>query len=85
MSTLHLLRHPQGSKLFDLCLLSLSDNDSVILLSEAIHIDPSLFPCTVYALRDELSAFGRQHALLTIIDYDEFVGLTVAFDKSLSW
>lgn len=97
---LHTVSHsPFASEQLSQCLARLGAQDGLLLLQEALYAlhlpanSPNHALLTqlskhgqVFALGDELSALGLSAPTwLKVIDYSEFVRLSLEFNKVLSW
>jgi len=95
MSTLHLLSHsPFTDTRLASCLRLLGPDDGVMLTGDAVYagsdaqLTAPLQQATMrlYALREDVHARGlTPGAAVSVIDYPEFVELTLAYDKVNSW
>ncbi|NVK21573.1 MAG: sulfurtransferase complex subunit TusB [Kangiellaceae bacterium] len=91
MKSLFILNNP--TKL-DACLNAMSTQDGLLLIEDAvIATHHSGLSCVTYALEEDLIARGlsqlvKQHLVnsnIKIIDYTQFVELTLQYDKTVSW
>lgn len=95
MSTLHLLSHsPFTDSRLASCLRLLGPDDGVLLTGDAVYAGadsqvgaPLQQAATrLYALGEDVQARGLTPGTgVTVIDYPEFVELTLAYDKVNSW
>lgn len=95
-STLHLLSHsPFNDTRLAGCLRLMGPADAVMLTGDAVYAvvadsetDASLQRAGIrtYALQEDVQARGLiPGTAITVVDYPEFVALTLAFDKVNSW
>ncbi len=99
--TLHILSKPPGHQLFNTCIDTLDTKDSVILIQDGCYALNSFAETllnhggatgqhrdiTVYALREDITARGINPKIhdITIVNYVEFVELTVNHKRTVSW
>ena len=96
MNTLHLYRRPLQSEQLERLLSLCQADDGILLLHDASY---SLHTAqlqqkiqaakqTFYCLHDDIAArqlTEQLTAAVTLIDYQQFVTLTLDYDKTISW
>ena len=98
MTTLHIINAPQTAVTFATTLSRFCTNDSVIFIQDGCYslnfadiiTQSQQSSVAIYAIADDLTARkvkidGLLQDLVMPIDYDAFVGLTLAHHKTISW
>ena len=101
MSVFHLIQRPiSGNTLIAQLERYYSDNDSIMLLNDAVFSLPSLYefqplwqldrcPGSIYAIKEHIESRGLLDLLidekLELIDYQKFVELSLEAEKLIAW
>lgn len=92
MKTLHTVNKP--GQPMELCIRALVSGDSILLMEDGVYellssgkmIDALPDDCSLFVLEVDAKARGVSVAeQLSAISYDDFVSLSVEYDKVLSW
>lgn len=93
--TLHIVTNsPFSSPALTQCLARMAENDGLVLIQDGVYILaeqqlPVQINTTdkVYVLSEDMQARGLKctHSNISVIDYAEFVALTLAYQRTLSW
>ena len=84
MKTLYILNKPS---LLSQCQSAMSEDDGLILIEDAVIVAAQEKPMSqYYVLEEDLIARGlKPKEGWTIKDYEGFVALTLAYDKTVTW
>ncbi len=94
---LHTLSLPPNSELLETCMRILSDDDCLLLLGDGVYAGVigskhlsvmDAINCKIYALKEDCDLAGLRHKIskrVAIIDYNDFVALSVQHEKQIPW
>ena len=88
MNTLHTVN--KGGHPLTLCLRAMADSDALLLIEEGVYTllteQAALKGRKIYALKVDVEARGIPlPESIKAVDYDQFVALTIEYDKTVSW
>jgi len=85
MKSLYILNNPN---LYQQCKKAMTDSDSLLLIEDAVVLSLENTVKNHYVLEEDLIARGLLlscHNSWTLVDYTQFVDLTVKLDKTITW
>lgn len=88
---LHILTQSPGTDTFRQCLDAVNQDDGLLLIQNGVYANPgqhiSSPVAKIYALSADRQARGLTDSDhdTQVIDYDEFVALTLKYDKTVTW
>ncbi|MBW7469942.1 sulfurtransferase complex subunit TusB [Marinobacter sp. F4218] len=90
LHTLHILNKTPDHPRFGECLGMLGPDDAIVLIENGVlglAAAEGFHSARVYALRDDVAARGLSGSTqaTSLVDYSEWVGLTLQAERVISW
>ncbi len=92
MTTLHILsQSPQQSNCFERCLSSIKENDTLLLIENAVYAATKIKQTKgfeIYTIEEDVKIRGLQnkiHPTIKLISYAQFVELSIQHPLSIHW
>lgn len=89
---LHILTQSPSSEAFSQCLSAVTKNDAVLLIQDGIYAETDTDLAAtgiknIFALTADRQARGLNTTpeAISLIDYNDFVALTLEYDKTVTW
>lgn len=85
MKSLYILNNPN---LYHQCKKAMTDTDSLLLIEDAVALSLQATVKNHYVLEEDLIAralLSSCHNSWTLVDYTQFVDLTLKLDKTITW